>query len=242
MKSLQPYWFLQNPIDAEHKYYVLMDFLQSVEKDLDQKKYSEQIQKITRVYNDIKNFQKINKLTDKTLRTMTQEEISRMDELTALSWDDDEVDYILEGSLEILGKFVDKINPYLEEIEKSIKFKVHNNEVFSKDRGFVIMRNNKDKKMKIYSWVFSIIKVDDIDQVGLLLSELIDPIPGYTKSDKKIYDFFNKEINVFSGDQHCFIMADLEKTKSEEEISFELIKDKSIEFIVNNYRDYLSML
>ena len=58
MKNLQPYWFLQNPIDAEHKYYVLMDFLQSVEKDLDQKKYSEQIQKITRVYNDIKNFQK----------------------------------------------------------------------------------------------------------------------------------------------------------------------------------------
>ena len=56
MKSLQPYWFLQNPIDAEHKYYVLMDFLQSVENDLGQKKYSEQIQKITRVYNDIKNF------------------------------------------------------------------------------------------------------------------------------------------------------------------------------------------
>ncbi len=242
MKSLQPYWFLQNPVDAEHKYYVLMDFLQSVEKDLDEKRYSEQIQKITRVYNDIKNFQKSNRLSDRTLRTMTQEEIDKINELTVLNSGDEEIDYILEGSLEVLEKFIDKINPYLEEIEKSIKFKIHNDEIFSKDRGFVVMRNNKEKKMKIYSWVFSIIRVDDIDQVGLLLSELLDPIPGYTKSDKKIYDFFNKEIKVFSKDQHCFIMVDLEKTKGEDEISFEIIKDKSIEFIVNNYRDYLSML
>jgi hypothetical protein len=104
------------------------------------------------------------------------------------------------------------------------------------------MRNNKDKKMKIYSWAFSIIKVDDIDQVGLLLSELLDPIPVYTKSDKKIYDFFNKEIKIFSKNAHCFIVVDLEKTKGEEEISFDIIKDKSIEFIVNNYREYLSLL
>jgi hypothetical protein len=242
MKSLQPYWFLQSPIDAEHKYYVLMDFLQSVERDLGQKKYSEQIQKINRIYNDIKNFQKTNRLSDKTLRSMTQDEIDRTNELTLLNKDDQEVEYIIEGSLEVLDGFINKINPYLEEIEKSIKFKIHNDGIFSKDRGFVVMRNNKDKKMKIYSWVFSIIKVDEIDQVGLLLSELLDPIPVYTKSDKKIFDFFSKEISMFSKNENCFIVADLEKTKGEEEISFDIIKDKSIEFIVNNYRDYLSML
>jgi hypothetical protein len=242
MKSLQPYWFLQTPVDAEHKYYVLMDFLQSVEIDLGQKKYSEQIQKITRIYNDIKNFQKTSRLSDKTLRSMTQNEIDRINELTVLNRNDKEVDYILEGSLEVLDGFLNKINHYLKEIEKSIKFKIHNDDIFTKDRGFVVMRNNKDKKMKIYSWAFSIIKVDDIDQVGLLLSELLDPIPVYTKSDKKIYDFFNKEIEIFSKNAHCFIIVDLEKTKGEDEISFDIIKDKSIEFIVNNYREYLSML
>lgn len=242
MKSLQPYWFLQNPIDAEHKYYVLMDFLQSVENDLGQKKYSEQIQKITRVYNDIKNFQKTNRLSDKTLRSMTQNEIDKINELTILNQNDEEIDYILDGSLEVLDGFLNKINPYLEEIERSIRFKIHNDDIFTKDKGFVVMRNNKDKKMKIYSWAFSIIRIDEIDQVGLLLSELLDPIPGYTKSDKKIYDFFNKEISTSPKTPHCFIMVDLEKDKGEEEISFDIIKDKSIEFIVNNYRDYLSML
>jgi hypothetical protein len=137
---------------------------------------------------------------------------------------------------------MEKINPYIEEIEKSLEFKIHNEKFFSKDRGYVVMRNNKNKKMKIYSWLFSIIKVDEVEQVGLLLSELMDPLPEYTKSDRKIYSFFEKEIKNFSRYSDCFIIVDLEKTKGEDEISFELIKDKSIEFIVNNYRDYLSML
>jgi hypothetical protein len=242
MKNLQPYWFLQSPIDAEHKYYVLMDFLQSVEADLGEKKYSEQIQKITRVYNDIKSFQKFNKLSDRTLKNMTQEELDRSSDLITLINENEEVDLILEGSLQVLEGFMEKINPYIEEIEKSLEFKIHNEKFFSKDRGYVVMRNNKNKKMKIYSWLFSIIKVDEVEQVGLLLSELMDPLPVYTKSDRKIYSFFEKEIKNFSKYSDCFIIVDLEKTKGEDEISFELIKDKSIEFIVNNYRDYLSML
>lgn len=242
MKNLQPYWFLQDPIDAEHKYYILMDFLQSVEMDLGEKKYSEQIQKITRVYNDIKNFQKFNKLSDRTIKNMTNDEIEKAHELITLVDGNDEIDLILGGTLEVLENFMQKINPYLEEIENSLEFKIHNEKFFSKDRGYVVMRNNKNKKMKIYSWLFSIIKVDETEQVGLLLSELMDPLPNYTKSDRKIYGFFEKEIKNFSKYTDCFIIVDLEKSKGEDEISFDLIKEKSIEFIVNNYRDYLSML
>jgi hypothetical protein len=242
MKNLQPYWFLQDPVDSEHKYYVLMDFLQSVESDLGKKKYSEQIQKITRVYNDIKSFQKFNKLSDRTVKNMTQDEIERARELITLVDGNTEVDLILDGTLEVLENFMEKINPYIEEIENSLEFKIHNDEFFSKDRGYIVMRNNKNKKMKIYSWLFSIIKIDEAEQVGLLLSELMDPLPGYTKSDKKIYGFFEKEIKNFSKYTDCFIIVDLEKSKGEDEISFELIKDRSIEFIVNNYRNYLSML
>ena len=242
MKNLQPYWFLQSPIDAEHKYYVLMDFLQSVEKDLDQKKYSDQIQRITRVYSDLKMFQKSQKLNDKTLKLMTQEELDRMKELVKETSDNEEVEDILIKSIETLDSFINKIHPYIEEIEKSLSFKIHNEDTFSKDRGYMLIRNNKNKKMKIYSWMFSIIRVDEVDQVGLLLSELMDPLPKYTKSDKKIYDFFSKEISNFSPHSDCFIIVDLEKGKGETEISFDLIKERSIEFIVNNYRDYLSLL
>jgi len=70
MKNLSPYWFLKDPIDTEHKYYILMDFLQSVERDLGEKKYSDQIQKLTRVYNDLKSFSKTQKFTDKTIKSL----------------------------------------------------------------------------------------------------------------------------------------------------------------------------
>ncbi len=59
-------------------------------------------------------------------------------------------------------------------------------------------------------------------------------------SDKKIFDFVKKEVKNFSKYNDCFIIVDLEKSKGEDEISFELIKERSIEFIVSNYKNYLS--
>lgn len=240
MKNLHPYWFLLPPIDMEHKYYILMDFLQSVEGDLERKKYSDQIQKINRIYNDLKSFQGFKKLSDKTIKGMTQEEIQKIKDLTVNISDFEEVQNILGNSLEVLEKFISKINPYIQEIEKSLEFKILNDKTLTSDRGYMIIRNNKNKKIKIYSWLFSIISVDDSEQVGLLLSELLDPIPVYTKSDKKIFDFIKKEVRNFSKYSDCFIVVDLEKSKGEEEISFDLIKERSIEFIVSNYKNYLS--
>jgi len=241
MKNLSPYWFLKDPIDTEHKYYILMDFLQSVEKDLGEKKYSDQIQKLTRVYNDLKSFSKTQRFTDKTIKSLTQDEIDRIKEISDLNSDNYVVEEIVDYSIILLEEFISKVTPYLEEIEKSLNFKIINEKILCKDRGYVILRNNKDKKMKIYSWVFSIVKVDEIEQVGLLLGELLDPLPDYTKSDKKIQDFFIKEIKNFSKHSDCFIVVDLEKSKGENEISFDLIKERSIDFIINNYKKYLSI-
>jgi hypothetical protein len=239
LKNISPYWFLKDPIDLEHKYYVLMDFLQSIEKDLDNKKYSDQIQKLNRVYNDLKNFQKFKRLSDKTIKSLTQDEIENV-KLLAKNAINTGVSEIIRNSLDKLDEFIKKISPYMREIEKSLDFKIINDDFVRKDRGYITIRNNKDKKMKVYSWVFSIVKVDETEQVGLLLCELLDPLPLYTKSNRKIYDFFLKEIKNFSKTSDCFIVVDLEKSKGESEISFDLMKEKSIEFIVENYKKYLS--
>ena len=242
MKDLRSYWFLQKPIDVEYKYYILMDFLQSVENDLNNKKYSEQIQKINRLYGDLKMFQRFQKFNDRTIKSMSQEELDSIKILMKDSQNNEEVEIIINESIKILDSFMDTLSPYLKEIGESIKFKIFNENGSNKDRGYIIMRNNKDKKLKIYSWNFSIVKIDETDQVGLLLSELLDPLPKYTKMNKKIYDFFIKEIKNFSENSGCFIIADLVSTKGEDEISFDLMKEKSIEFIVSNYKDYLALL
>lgn len=241
MKNISPYWFMLNPIDTEHKYYVLMDFLQSLERDLKDKKYSTQIQKLNRVYNDLKNFQKFNKLSDRTVKSLNEGEITKIKELTEIALETPEIKNIIDNSLDNLDQFIDKMAPYMEDIDKSLNFRIMNEDCLRKDRGYIIMRNNRDKKIKIYSWSFSIVKVDETEQVGLLLSELLEPLPPYTRSDKKIYDFFGKEIKNFSKKSDCFILVDLEKNKGEDDISFELIKEKSIDFIVDNYKKYLSL-
>jgi hypothetical protein len=240
MKNLQPYWFMMDPIDTEHKYYVLMDFLQSLEEDLKVKKYSDQVQKLNRIYNDLRSFEKHKRLSDRTIKLLNDNEIVKIKEKIKEIGDSPDLESVVVNSLDVLDEFIDKIHPYMEEVERSLDFQIYNDDLLRKDRGYVIMRNNKNKKIKAYSWVFSIVKVDDSEQVGLLLSELLDPLPDYTKSNKKVYDFFTKEIRNFSKHADCFIIVDLEKNKGEDEISFDLIKEKAIEFIIDNYKKYLS--
>ena len=240
MKLLSPYWFLDQPIDAEHKYYILMDFFQSVEDDLSQRKYGEPLYKLDRIYNDLKNYQRSKKLTDKTLKTLKSNEISMLDDIVKQQAHNDEIEYIIEQSLENIDLFMEKLNPYILEIENSINFRIVNGEAIGKDKGYVVMRNNITQKIKIYSWQFSIIKVEEKDQVGLLLSELLDPVPEYSKSDDSVNEFFEREIKKYSKINDCLIIADLIENNSTDEISFDLIKQKSIDFIVNNYKRYLS--
>jgi hypothetical protein len=63
MKELSPYWFILPPYDVEHKYYVLMDFLQSIKNDLQSRKYTKQVKKITSVYKDLENFKQNSNLS-----------------------------------------------------------------------------------------------------------------------------------------------------------------------------------
>jgi hypothetical protein len=217
-----------------------MDFLQSVEKDLADKKYGEPIHKLSRMYADIKSFQKSRKLSDKTIKYLSEDEIINIKEISQQQAYNDEIEAILEQTLENLDEFTERIVPYIKEFEKLIKFTIVNDKSFSKDRGYVVIRNNVSEKMKIYSWQFSIIKVDENDQIGLLLSELLDPLPEYTKSNKDISQFFEKEIKNFSKYSDCLIITDLLKTKNSEELSFDVIKEKSIDYIVENYKKYLS--
>ena len=240
MKKLSPYWFMSDPVDVEHKYYVLMDFLQSVEAELNTQKYGEPIQKLTRIYADLKSFKKTCKLSDKTIKNLSQDEMIKLDILSQQLSNNEEIEAIIEDSIDVINIFFKKIAPYIKEVEKSLDFKIVNEDALRKDKGYITMRNNKDKKMKIYSWQFSVIKIGEDDQIGLLLSELLDPLPDYTKSNEDLYNFFQKEIKNFSRLNDCFIVVDLSHNKGEDVISFDLMKEKSIEFIVDSYKKYLS--
>ena len=241
MKVLKNYWFLQDPIDVEHKFYVLMDFLQSVEKDISEKKYNEQIQKIRRIHDDLKTFKDKKNLSDRTLVTMTQTDLEQLKLIQEKAVDkEEELGSLIESSLGILDNFLTKISPILQEINDSIKIRCYEEQKTFKDQGFLVLRIPNKRKFKIYSWMFSFVKVKQKDQIGILITELLDPLPKYSITDKKIMKFFQEEIKIFNPTLDSFIFADLDKTKKEGEVGFDLMKERGIQFIVESYQKFLS--
>lgn len=242
MKGLKNYWFLQEPIDVEHKFYILMDFIQSVEKDITEKKYNEQIQKIRRIHEDLRSFKDRKILSDKTLTTMTQGDLDLLHDIQKnVSDKETELGILIENSLEILDGFLTKLDPLIKEINESIRVYHYGAEEGFKDQGFLILRIPKKRKMKVYSWMFSFVKVKQKDQIGILITELLDPLPKYSSSDKKILEFFSDEIKIFNPAVDSFIFSDADPSKNDTEIGFELIKERGIEFIVDSYKKYLSV-
>lgn len=242
MKELKPYWFLQEPIDVEHKFYVLMDFLQSVDKDLSQKKYNDQIQKVRRIYDDLKSFKEKSSITSKSMMTMTKREIEIMHTLEEINDKQiQELKALIDNSIETLDEFVEKISPIIKEINESIEVKLWAEEVLYKDSGFLVLRILKSKKLKLYSWMFSIIRVENVDQIGLLLTEVLGPLPNFTRSEEKIVDFINTEIKKLNEIHDAVVFADLDKSKGIKDVGFDLLKEKGIEFIVKSYREYLQL-
>jgi predicted CoA-binding protein len=69
-KNISPIWFLKEPIDPEHKEYILLDYLKEISKELSKENcYSimKEISKIVKVLND---FRRDNKLSEYAIKLL----------------------------------------------------------------------------------------------------------------------------------------------------------------------------
>jgi hypothetical protein len=55
-KQLSNIWFIENPIDVEYKYYILMDFIQNVEKNVQKGYLYKEYIKLNNIYKDLQCF------------------------------------------------------------------------------------------------------------------------------------------------------------------------------------------
>jgi hypothetical protein len=75
MKNLESTWFLQLPIDTEHKQYILLDFLQEVNEEIRRDNIYHPIQQIFSSIKGLKLSEKILANEKLDLQKMDQEEI-----------------------------------------------------------------------------------------------------------------------------------------------------------------------
>lgn len=204
MKRLSPYWFLHEPLDPEHKYYVLMDFLQELRAELNERSTKKSAREIFLRLDDLKNFktkrslspERIEKITKKDEKTKTKFfEQQNLEEKLAI------VDDIISSSEDILYGFGEEMLNILKNLEKLVEVKEFIPAVDQQNSGnsfsLLLIRSKKTNRIHAY-----LMKESTITQDGHSLSGII------MKKVQMEYDY------KFSSDYEFIIHEVLDRIKS----------------------------
>ena len=236
MKELKPYWFLESPIDTEHKYYILMSYLMKVKESFNTVGFERYFKSLVAIKRDLESFDKNTELSQKTLSKMTEEEKDHMYNILDSSLDDiGEIENIVRNSVKVIGEFLEDNRNFYERYNSLVDVESYCSRYNLWDQGFLVVRKKGEEFMKIFTWFFSIVKIGQKENVALLMTELLDPQCNTTKDITKIRRFLKENIKDFSSQYDCVLVADV-CNDIDIEIGTELGKEKSIDIIMNRFK------
>jgi hypothetical protein len=237
MKELKPYWFLESPVDTEYKYYILMAYLMKIKESFKTQGFERYFKNLIAMKKDLESFDKNTELSQKTLSKMTDDERSHM--YTILDGNLDqigEIEEIVKNSVRVIDKFLNDNSEFYERYNALVDVESYCAKYNLWDQGFLVIRRKGEEFMRIFSWFFSIVKIADKENVALLMTELLDPQCNTTKDIAKIKKFLKENIKDFSTQYDCVLVADVSK-EIDIEIGTELGKEKSIDIIMNKFKN-----
>lgn len=240
MKSLTPIWFIQEPIDQEHKEYILLDYLKSISKNIDQKNCYNILKSVSRIIKILNNFKKNQNFTESDIKNLSARDLSYVDKFDYNSLPQnkkDEIIEIIENSLETLYEYSEIFLEMLKDEESKIKiFRVQSRfsspDSLDVKSGILIIRNMINDRIIPYYWQGSVImKTAEGNKNICLLKKIPIKNPRYSMN----YEFIYHEIlDSFSVDKNIspelFVMEIYEDFNEDSEI-YKLAKEKFIETI-----------
>ena len=147
-KSISPIWFLREPIDPEHKEYVLLDYLKEISKRLNEENCYGIIKEISRIIKTLNEFKKYKEISGSIKKSLEKEDV---DYVNSFAFNDllpeqrETLDLIIEDSLETLYGYSEICLDILKEEESKIKiFRIQSkfdNVNSPANSGIVIIRN-----------------------------------------------------------------------------------------------------
>lgn len=155
-KNISPIWFLKEPMDAEHKEYILLDYLKEISEDLNKENCYSILREISRIVRILNDFRRDKKVPESIQKSLKKEDRIY---LSTFSFDEMENDQkevlnsIIEDSLDTLYEYSEICLDILKEEESKIKiFKIQSK--FNVDEeeksGIVIIRNMITDKLLNY--------------------------------------------------------------------------------------------
>ena len=124
MKNISPLWFIKDPIDPEHKEYILLDYLKSLTKKLNAKTSYSVLREISRMIKGLNDFKETKQISYSVTKGLKKEDrdflkgfdFRELDAQTASLLED-----IIESSLHTLYDYSEVCLEILKEEESKIK-------------------------------------------------------------------------------------------------------------------------
>jgi len=236
MTDMKPYWFLEDPIDLEYKYYVLMAYLMKTKEHFNKPGFERYFKNILAIRRDLESFIKKTEFSQKTLTRMTEEERDYFYNLLDKNLDViGEIEEIAKNSLTTIDGFLEKNEEFYEKYNSLVEVESYCAKYNLWDQGFLVIRKKGIKTMRVFTWFFSIVKISQKDNVALLMTEILDPPCETTKDIIKIKKFLKNNIRDFSDQYDCILVAEV-SNEIDMEAGTELSKEKSIDLIMNRFK------
>jgi hypothetical protein len=240
MKNLSTIWFIKEPIDIEHKEYVLLDYLKSISKNINSKNCYPILRAVSKIVKSLNEFKKNNAISTTIISQLTEEEKEYVKNFNFVNLDQNKKDIIIsiiESSLETLYEYSEIFLDMLKEEESKIKiFKVQSKFNSEKEErtnsGILIIRNMVNDKIIPYYWQGAVtLKTEHGNKQICVLKKIILKNSRYSMNYEFIYheilDEFSIEKNV---SPELFVIEIYEDFDEDSDI-YKLAKEKFIETI-----------
>ncbi len=180
MKNFNPLWFIQDPIDPEHKEYILLDYLKSLTKKLNAKTSYSVLREISRIVKILNDFREKKSINPDILKILKKDDLKNLENFDFKNLDDELksiVEEIIESSLHTLYDYSEICLEILKEEESKIKiFRVEPESLLNPDKsnsGILIIRNMVTDAIEAYRWQGSVIlKTQDGDKEVCIMKRI----------------------------------------------------------------------
>ncbi len=236
MEQLKANWFIEEPLDIEHKNYVLLDFLKKKSENLDGSSVLNTLKEISGIVKTMNFFKESGEIPESQLGGFTKKDLSEYRKISNLKKDDDKMRSILEiidSSLSIMYEFSEICLEIIKEEEEKIKiFKLES----KYDRisglsqsGVLLVRNMITERIIPYYWRETLLVTEGKEKEVIVMKKISLRNKKFSMSYEHIYHEILGEMGADKKITPAFYIIEIYEDFSEKSDILKLAKDKFIE-------------
>lgn len=236
MERLSQTWFLKDPVDIEHKSYILLDYLKRRSENLSNENVTELLYEITGMVKNLNSFrQNKNLAQQELLNDLDKKEIKKWKSIKGDEPKWESILQVIDSSLDILFEFSGLCFELLEEDNEKIKiFKIESRfETISTARknGIVLVRNMITDRIISYYFGESKMSFETEDKDIVFLKKVNIKNKFFSLSYEHIYHEVLNEFGSSKNNTPRFFIIEIYEDFKEDSFIFKSAKKKFLDVL-----------